>query len=950
MTASPKSVDGPTGMGPATNESNVMQDDCPTKQIGKFLSLLIKPGSVFEIRAPKCRVGPGKEFRGTASGFFTYDQIDEAAAQLVARDAECLAAGWFVTLNPVKKDLLALAAGRIERQAAATTSDADIDRRTCLLIDIDPMRKPGTSATDEEVVAAVSAAKEVARHLHSLGWAEPIVTMSGNGAALIFGVDLPTDDGGLVERVLKFLAGRFDTDLVKIDTSVHNPARITKVIGTTARKGDEVRGIPGVADRVHRLAQLVSYPPSLDPVSREALEALAGPVQVETDAPLRLVRPPEERGARFDVFDHTPDGVTGYLQKHGVEVIRRASKGGSVWLHLARCPVVPDCEATSGSDIAVVVGTDGCLGYKNFHNRGEGIGWSDLRNALEPGYKSFKAEQEARASSLRGGGKAEDASGGGQGDSRAELLVKLAMELFRLGVTGKGEPFAVRKNGPNVAMMLGASNARIRDILCSEFRRRYGGVVSATAVADAVATIRGEAVEQVPEAVHLRVASYGDGVVLDLGTPDGAAVVITTAGWQVVPRSPVLFQRTGLTGALPIPVRGGDMNKLRDVLNVADESFPLLVGWLVAAFMPDIPHPILMLGGLQGTGKTTAARFITGLFDPSDAPTRSQPRDPEAWAMMAANSWSTALDNVSTIPDWLSDALCKAVTGDGWVRRTLYTNGDVSVLNFRRVIVLTSIDPGALRGDLAERLLLVDLELILPSRRRSERQLNAAYTRAQSLVLGALLDLLAKVLAGLEAVPQTNLHRMADFSQVLHALDAEIGTDTVSRFSGQGERIAADVLESDAVGSAIRAFIVAKGEWAGNSKALLEAISPERPDRDWPKNGRALAGRLKRLVPALALRGVEVRTPDPTDKTRTYHLRATAQTAQPPECAPGADASGVSDRAVGRSKTANRPPARPAENAPGGTGEAGFGRSGGSGGPLHLPTPDDLDEGWGRVS
>lgn len=946
MTVHPKSVNGPTGMGPATNESNVMQNDTPRAQISKFLSLLIEPGSVFEIRAPKCRVGPGKEFRGTASGFFTDDQIEEAAERLAVLDAENLAAGWYLTLNPVNKGLLALAAGRMERQAAATTADADIDRRTRLLIDIDPVRKAGTSATDDEVTATLSAAREVACYLTGLAWPEPLATMSGNGAALIFAVDLPVDDQGLVERVLKALAGRFDTDRVKIDTSVHNPARITKIIGTTARKGDEVQGIPGVADRVHRRARLVSYPPSLDPVSREALEAVAGPVQVETDAPLRLVRPPEERGARFDVFEHTPDGVTGYLQKHDVEVIRRASKGGSVWLHLARCPVVPECEATSGSDIAVVVGTDGRLGYKNFHNRGDGLGWTDLRDALEPGYKAFKAAQEAKGAARPADGPATTFLEGGQSDSRSELLVKLAVEHFRLGVTGKGEPFAVRKNGPNVAMMLGGTSTKIRDILCREYRRQYGGVVSANAVADAVATIRGEAVEQVPEPVHLRVASYGDGVVLDLGTPDGAAVVITKTGWQVVPRSPVLFQRTGLTGALPIPVRGGDMNKLREVLNVAEESFPLLVGWLVAAFMPDIPHPILMLGGLQGTGKTTAARFITGLFDPSDAPTRSQPRDPEAWAMMAANSWSTALDNVSTIPDWLSDALCKAVTGDGWVRRTLYTNGDVSVLNFRRVIVLTSIDPGALRGDLAERLLLVDLELIPPSRRRSERQLNSAYTRAQPLVLGALLDLLAKVLAGLDAAPQTNLHRMADFAQVLHALDAAIGTDTVPRFSGQGERIAADVLESDAVGSAIREFIVAKGEWAGNSSALLERITPEHAGRDWPKNGRALTGRLKRLVPALALKGVEVRAPDPTDKTRTYHLRATAQTAQPPESAAGGSASGGSDRAVGQSKTANRP----TESAPGGTGEAGFGRSGGSGGPLHIPPSDDLDEGWGRFS
>ena len=50
--------------------------------------------------------------------------------------------------------------------------------------------------------------------------------------------DLPADDGGIVERILKALASRFDTDAVTIDTAVFNPSRITKVYGTVAKKGD----------------------------------------------------------------------------------------------------------------------------------------------------------------------------------------------------------------------------------------------------------------------------------------------------------------------------------------------------------------------------------------------------------------------------------------------------------------------------------------------------------------------------------------------------------------------------------------------------------------------------------------------------------------------------------------------------------------------------------------
>lgn len=135
--------------------------------------------------------------------------------------------------------------------------------------------------------------------------------------------------------------------------------------------------------------------------------------------------------------------------------------------------------------------------------------------------------------------------------------------------------------------------------------------------------------------------------------------------------------------------------------------------------------------------------------------------------MSVANGWATVIDNVSTIPDWWSDALCKAVTGDGWVRRSLYTNCDVSVLSFKRVIALTSIDAGALRGDLGERLVLVDLEPISETKRRTEKALDREYRSAHPEMLGALFDLVAKVLSNIDTVEVKQSPRMADFARVL---------------------------------------------------------------------------------------------------------------------------------------------------------------------------------------
>ena len=441
--------------------------------------------------------------------------------------------------------------------------------------------------------------------------------------------------------------------------------------------------------------------------------------------------------------------------------------------------------------------------------------------------------------------------------TQAERLVRLALERYRLGRTDRDEAFAVPRDGPNIAMMLRGSKAALRSALAREYRRAFGETPNGGALGDALTILTGEANDAEPEPVHLRVAALEGGVILDLGDIAGRAIEIKPGAWHLLNASPVLFRRTALCGELPLPLRGGDLDGLRDLLNVTGESWSLLLGWLVAALLPDMPHAILMLGGEHGSGKSSAARVLIRVFDPSPAPLRSQPRDVEQWAIAAAGSWGVAIDNVSSIPVWLSDCLCKAVTGDGWVRRRLYTDGELAVLAFRRVVALTSIDAGVLRGDLGDRLALVDLEPIPSHLRRTESELEAAFVERRPSIFGALLDLVADVLAELPNVKLARLPRMADFTCVLAAMDRVAGTNAVPLYLAQTDRIAADVLEADPVGAAIVASVAA-GEWTGTPTELLDRIRPERPDRNWPSNPRALSGRLTRLRPTLRTAGIQV--------------------------------------------------------------------------------------------
>lgn len=531
--------------------------------------------------------------------------------------------------------------------------------------------------------------------------------------------------------------------------------------------------------------------------------------------------------------------------------------------------------------------------------------------------------------------------------SQADALVDLAIGQYRVGMSTDGEAFAVLRERPTVALMFRGGGSALRSALAKSYRATTGKTPSASALADALVALEGMANDTPPEPVALRLAEQGAGVVLDLGDASGRAVVVTPDGWAVEAVSPALFRRTALTSRLPEPVAAdaSALRELRDLLNVDDDSWPLVVGYLVAALILNIPHPVLMLGGEQGTGKTTAARLIVGLIDPSPAPMRSEPRDAEQWAIAASGSWVVALDNVSHISGWTSDALCKAVTGDGLVRRKLYTDSDLAVLAFRRCIIITSIDPGAMRGDLGDRLLLVDLERIPDEQRRTEAELLAAYEALRPRLLGALLSALSATLSELPNIKLATMPRMADFARVLGALDVGCpeltGGRALALFAGQRQRIAGEVVESDTVAAAVVKFMSEHDEWTGTAGALLTALSPDRPPKGWPANGRALVGRLRRVRPALAAVGIQHCSPAATDKSRIHRLERSGNVPPtPPEPPSNSDLDALAalfggDNVGGTGIPAAQPPAdRPSETCDSDAAELCLRGEGGSGGPL----------------
>jgi len=466
---------------------------------------------------------------------------------------------------------------------------------------------------------------------------------------------------------------------------------------------------------------------------------------------------------------------------------------------------------------------------------------------------------------------------GGGGGNIADRLVTLAQERFSFGVTTTGEVFAVATDGPNIARPLRGGRRSLRSELARLYHEEGNGVANSSALADALLVLEGEAQQgSDPVEVALRVGRDDAGrLVLDLGDDAGRAVVVDPRGWSVVEVSPVLFWRTNATLPLPTPAYGGTLDPLRRLLNVSDADWPLVVAWLVAALIPEIPHPVLLLRGEHGTAKSTAARLLTSLLDRCGSQLRTAPRNVEDWCVAAAGSWLTALDNVSDLQHWLQDAICRSVTGDGLLRRQLYTDADVSVLAFRRVVALTSVDPGRLNGDLADRLLSVELERIADTSRTSEEDLDAAWAKIHPEALGGLLHLVAQVLAVLPTVRRSRLPRMADYARVVLAVDVVLGTAAYDAYTDMAGKTAETVAEGDSVAIAIRQHITSL--WTGTVSELLELLTTERPPKDWPATPQGMGGRLLRAAPSLRSLGWTVERKPRQGSSRPWEIAPPAR-------------------------------------------------------------------------
>jgi hypothetical protein len=357
-----------------------------------------------------------------------------------------------------------------------------------------------------------------------------------------------------------------------------------------------------------------------------------------------------------------------------------------------------------------------------------------------------------------------------------------------------------------------------------------------------------------------RIARFDGAIFLDMCNDSREAIKIDESGWQVVPSSklPAGFRFVRSAGMQPLPTPAaagdGDLTLLRGIFNIKqdgdapsvnDSGFVLLVCYLLSCFTNG-PYPILAMDGGAGTAKTTNCELARAVIDPSFSPSRSMPASELDLFVSALSSRIQLFDNLSHIPNWFSDALCRLSTGGGLSKRELFTDAEEILMKARNPVIMNGLHQDMMkRNDLLDRCLIVTLQKI--TQHKTDEKVRADFAAALPVVLSGLLNMVAHGLRCLPLVDHEGAQtRLADFERWSNACESYLWPEgTFDRvFRGMRSVAKSKLLLRSPVSRALLEFMEDKEDWTGTARELNQRLyaihdanddlTPTAPEERWP--------------------------------------------------------------------------------------------------------------------
>jgi len=372
----------------------------------------------------------------------------------------------------------------------------------------------------------------------------------------------------------------------------------------------------------------------------------------------------------------------------------------------------------------------------------------------------------------------------------------------------------------------------------------------------------------------LRIAEYEGVVYYDLGTQKWETVKITKDGWEIANEAPVIFKRFPHMQPQVMPIKAPveSVKKILPFINVHIEELQILIlVWLVSLFIPDISYPVLVLQGDHGSAKTSICKFLKSIVDPSMMEVLSIADKTVEIVQCLSHYHCIVLDNLSGISKTESDILCKAVTGEGFTKRELYSNDNDIFYRYKRALMLNSIGCVVTRPDLLDRSILIQCERFKSGSIKTEKNLLCESKNAKPEILGAIFSTIAKVLEIFPSMQfEESLPRMADFycygcaiAEVLNIGRDKFRNAYLANIASHSRTAIAE----DPVAMAVVRFMETRPIWEGTATLLLNDLDPTARElgidlrmKEWPKTPQKLANQLNIIKVNLSALGIKVDT------------------------------------------------------------------------------------------
>lgn len=410
---------------------------------------------------------------------------------------------------------------------------------------------------------------------------------------------------------------------------------------------------------------------------------------------------------------------------------------------------------------------------------------------------------------------------------------------------------------------------RFRQLISRELYINKGKIAGTEAINQALTVIEGKAIfEGKLIKLHNRIAVHEGAFYYDMG--NGRVIKTTASGWAIDNCPPILFKRHSHQLPQVEPQRGGKLDKIFNFMNVTNDQEQLLLEVsIVSFFVPDIPHPLLNAQGGQGSGKTRAMSCAKKLIDPSKLNVCIPPYDKKELVQTLFNQYFCTFDNVSDIPDWMSDILSIAITGGGQSKRKLYSDDEDIIFSFRRCIALTAINMCIKKSDLFDRAILIKFDSIHPSQRREDAELNRQFENEKPRLLGAIFDTLSKAMKIYPEIKIKHLPRMADFCRWGCAIAIALGyeaEDFLKAYNRNIHKQHDEIVHENTLAQSIMIFMKNKTEWSGVVGELYEElkklVTVSKKDKTFPSYSNKLRSHLERIHDNLRASGIIISIAD----------------------------------------------------------------------------------------